>query len=164
MNNNPFKYRYNTNNDLFVHIRLDDAAKWNPGIEYYLKAISNISYDNLYISTDQTDHPIVQTLVDIYSTKPPPRNTAPLRSGINGKVTSVTPTFIQQLKVIDYDEIKTFQFGSTCKNVILSHGSFSAIIGYLSFFSSVYYPQHNLDKIWYGKDMFLVNGWNEVVN
>jgi len=32
-------------------------------------------------------------------------------------------------KLIEYDEIQTFQFYSTCKNVLLSHGSFSAIIG-----------------------------------
>jgi hypothetical protein len=36
---NPFSDRYNNNNDLFLHVRLDDAAKWNPGINYYLNSI-----------------------------------------------------------------------------------------------------------------------------
>lgn len=34
---NPFNDRYNTNNDLFVHIRLSDAAHNNPGANYYIK-------------------------------------------------------------------------------------------------------------------------------
>lgn len=41
---------------------------------------------------------------------------------------------------------------------ILSHGSFSAVIGYLSFFSNVYYPEYELNKIWYG-DMFSIDNW-----
>mgnify|MGYP006925716681 CR=1 FL=1 len=45
--------------------------------------------------------------------------------------------------IIDYDEIQTFQFASTCKNIILSHGTFSAMIGYLGFFSNVYFPNKN---------------------
>ena len=34
-NNNPYKNRYNNNNDCFIHIRLGKVAKWNPGFEYY---------------------------------------------------------------------------------------------------------------------------------
>jgi hypothetical protein len=64
--------------------------------------------------------------------------------------------------IIDYDEIKTIQFGSTCKNVILSHGSFSAIIGYLSFFSNIYFPEYEEKKIWYG-DMFSIDGWIKII-
>ena len=63
--------------------------------------------------------------------------------------------------IIDYDEIKTIQFASTCKNIILSHGSFSAVIGYLSFFSNVNYPEYEKDKMWYG-DMFSINKWNKI--
>ena len=59
------------------------------------------------------------------------------------------------------DEIRTFQFGSTCKNIILSHGSFSAIIGYLAFYSNIYYPKYDENKKWYG-DMFSINNWIEL--
>ena len=62
------------------------------------------------------------------------------------------------IKLIQCDELKTIQFASTCKNIILSHGSFSAVIGYLSFFSTVYYPEYELNKIWYG-DMFSIKNW-----
>ena len=36
INNNQFKERYTKNNDLFIHIRLTDAARFNPGIKYYI--------------------------------------------------------------------------------------------------------------------------------
>jgi hypothetical protein len=130
INNNSFKERYNNNNDLFVHIRLTDAQNFNPGIKYYINAIKNINFDNLYISTDDKNHNIIIELLQLYPSS----------------------------QLINYDEITTFQFASTCKNIILSHGSFSAVIGYLSFFSNIYYPEYELNKIWYG-DMFSINNW-----
>jgi len=39
-------------------------------------------------------------------------------------------------------------FASTCKYVVLSYGSFSAIIGYLSFFSHVYYKKISDKTAW----------------
>jgi len=128
MEKNPFRERYNANHDLFVHIRLTDVAHFTPGLDYYLNGIQRIPHDNLYLSTDQPNHPIVKTLL-----------------GLNAKL-------------IEYDEITTFQFASTCKHVLLSHGSFSAMIGYLSFFSNVYYPEYDPDKRWYG-DMFSIEKW-----
>ena len=129
---NPFKTRYNTNNDMFIHIRLTDAARFNPGINYYLNTIKAIEYNKLYISTDEKTNDIVQTLIGTHP----------------------------EAELLEYDEINTFQFASTCKNIVLSHGSFSAIIGYLSFFSNVYYPEYEVEKIWYG-DMFSIKNWNK---
>jgi hypothetical protein len=130
---NPYNDRYKTNNDLFIHIRLTDVSQNNPGSKYYLNAIKMVNYDNIYISTDEKTHPIIGEIIEVY------------------------PSII----IIDSDEIRTIQFSSTCKNIILSHGSFSAIIGYLSFFSNIYYPEYDYGKIWYG-DMFSINGWNKV--
>jgi hypothetical protein len=135
IDNNQFKERYDSNNDLFIHIRLDDATKWNPGINYYLKAISGLNFNKLYISTDTKEHIIINQIKNKY------------------------PETI----ILNYDEVTTINFGSTCKHVILSHGSFSAIIGYLSFFSNTYYPEYETNKIWYG-DMFSINGWNKISN
>jgi hypothetical protein len=91
----------------------------------------------LYISTDDKDNNIVKELLNLYPSS----------------------------QLINFDEITTFQFASTCKHIILSHGSFSAVIGYLSFFSNIYYPEykHNgyidhANKIWYG-DMFCIGNW-----
>ena len=127
---NPFNQRYNTNNDLFIHIRLGDATIYNPGISYYLNAIKIINFDNLYLSTDDKNHNIVKTIIQSYP----------------------------NAKLIEYDEIATFQYASTCKHIILSHGSFSATIGYLSFFSNIYYSEYHLDVMWHG-DMFSINNW-----
>ena len=127
---NPFKHRYNKNNDLLVHIRLTDAEKFNPGFKYYINAIKKINFDTLYISTDHKNNYMVRNLLKIY-----PKS-----------------------EIIDFEEIHTFQFASTCKHIILSHGSFSATIGYLSFFSDVYYHEYMPDKIWHG-DMFSIDNW-----
>jgi hypothetical protein len=132
INKNPFNDRYNSNNDLFIHVRLTDAAHNNPGANYYIKTIKSIEYNNLYISSDDKSHSIIQEIIQHYP----------------------------NAEIIEYDEIKTFQFGSTCKNVILSHGTFSAIIGYLSYFSDVHFPEYEPGKIWHG-DIFSINGWIE---
>jgi hypothetical protein len=129
---NKYNNRYNSNNDLFIHIRLTDVAHFNPGIYYYINTIKSIKFDNLYISTDDKNHSLIKSLIKIYPD---------------------TNLFIS-------DEISTIQFGSTCKHIILSHGSFSALIGYLSFFSDVYYPEYEENKIWYG-DMFSINNWKK---
>ena len=49
---------------------------------------------------------------------------------------------------MDKDLLKIIQFGSTCKYVILSYGSFSAFIGYISFFSKVYYKKIDEKTSW----------------
>jgi hypothetical protein len=95
-----------------------------------MNAIKMINFDNIYISTDDRSHNIIKEIMNTYP----------------------------NASLIEYDEIKTIQYASTCKNIILSHGSFSAIIGYLSFFSTVNYPEYEANKIWYG-DMFSINGW-----
>jgi hypothetical protein len=129
---NPFKHRYNANNDAVVHIRLTDVAKFNPGIEYYKHALRKITFDNLYIASDDINHNTVQSLIEIYP----------------------------DAKIIEDDEVGTIQMASTCKHVILSHGTFSAMIGYLAFFSDIYYPSFgNLFK-WCG-DLFSIKNWVE---
>ena len=128
---NPFKDRYNNNNDLYIHIRLGDLEPWNPGINYYLKVIKNTQFDKLYISTDSFDHNIITTIKTKY------------------------PETI----LIKKTPVETIQFGSTCKHVALTFGSFSAIIGYLSFFSDVYYS--NIDRPYQAGPitLFTDKGW-----
>ncbi len=133
MNKNPFRLRYQANHDACVHIRLGDIAHFNPGLAYYQKTLSQLTFDTLYITTDQKDHDMIRQLISLYPTA----------------------------TIIEYDEIQTFQFASTCKHIILSHGSFSAVIGYLSYFSDIYYPEYEADKMWYG-DMFSIPGWNKM--
>ena len=127
---NPYQERYNNNNDLFIHVRLGDVAYLNPGSDYYIRAIKQCNFEKIHITSDDINHQIIKDICTVY------------------------PNAI----LFYYDEIKTIQFGSTCKTVILSHGSFSAVIGYLSFFSKIYYPKHDPTKLWYG-DMFSFKDW-----
>jgi len=128
---NPFKERYENNNDVFMHVRLGDIQQYNPGLNYYLKALENLTYDKLYISSDSPNHPLIHEL----------RKRIP------------------NSEIVFLDEIKTLQFASTCKTIILSHGTFSAVIGYLSFYSNVFYPSFKNMKIWHG-DIFSIPNWN----
>jgi FkbM family methyltransferase len=127
--NNSFKKRYQKNNDCFIHVRLGDVPHYNPGIQYYLKVLENIEYDTVYITSDSPNHQIVNDLLKC------PRS-----------------------KLLSLVETTTLQFGSTCKHIILSHGSFSAILGYLGFYSQIYYPSfENMEK-WHG-DIFSIPRW-----
>ena len=132
ISSNQFKERYTNNNDCFLHLRLGDASQWNPGFEYYNKAIQQLKYDNLYISTDQLNHPLVLQIISKFSGK-----------------------------IIQYNEVDTIKFATTCKYLVFSHGTFSSCIGYFSFFSEVYYPEFWFLKRWHG-DVFSINGWHRV--
>lgn len=129
---NNFRDRYNNNNDVFLHIRLTDAAHHNPGLDYYLYCLSQIQFENIYISTDNFNDNIINEIIKKYPNS----------------------------KLICKNEIETIQFGSTCKHIILSHGSFSAVIGYLGFYSNIYYL--NKDPKWCPIDMFTNKGWNAI--
>jgi hypothetical protein len=128
---NPYNSRYRNNKDIFIHIRLGDASHLNPGINYYLNCINKLDYDRIFIASDSINSTIVKNI----------RNINPKKNHI-----------------IKYDEINTIQFGSTCKYIILSHGSFSALIGYLGFYSEIFYPNKNIE--WCNIGMFTNKGWN----
>jgi hypothetical protein len=144
MNNNPFKDRYNKNNDIFIHVRLGDiiGLKFNVSINYYDSIIQKIldskNYKNnhyfnngvRYITSDSIDNIICQTLIKKYD-----------------------------LKIYNADEIDTIQFGSTCKNIVLSNGTYSWLLGLLSFGSNVHYP--TIKKKWHG-NIFIFPDWHKV--
>lgn len=80
--------------------------------EYYLTGIKNLGniYNDIYVASDTLNHELIKGLQKLY------------------------PKFI----LVDKDQTKTIQFGSTCKHIILSGGSYSAIIGYIAFYSNIY--------------------------
>ena len=45
------------------------------------------------------------------------------------------------LNIVNYNEVKTIMFGSTCNNIILSGGTFSWLIGFFAFYSEVIYSE-----------------------
>jgi hypothetical protein len=139
---NLYKEKYNNNNDLFIHVRLGDVISKNPGFDYYKNAIEKVInkngvVKNVFISSDSLEHDLVEKIINFIK--------------INFKVESIDK--------INKDEVHTIMFASTCKNIILSQGTFSAIIGYLSYYSKIYYPKIKI--ICHG-DIFSINGWNEV--
>lgn len=131
ISSNKFKERYQNNNDVFIHVRLGDVADKNQGFEYYNKALLNLTFENGYIASDDLNHTTCQQLIQKYN-----------------------------LKIIDYDEVETIMFGSTCKYIILTGGSFSYIIGLFGFFSEVFYLK-GFDN-WYPAELFFINSWTEI--
>jgi len=115
---NPYKERYH-NNDCFIHVRLGDVAQWNPGVSYYLGVLSSLTVNQVYLSTDSKDHPIIQELM---------------------KQPNIT--------LYDGSPTDTIFFASTNRYVILSHGTFSGMIGYLAFFSSVFFVKESPTTSW----------------
>ena len=135
MRKNPFKDRYNNNEDVFIHIRLGDVAKYNPGIDYYVKAIEKLTYKNLYVASDSLNHELIKELTKIY------------------------PNII----LVDKTPVETIQFGSTSKFIILSAGTFSAMIGYLGFYSEIYFLNRKM-KWWCGAPSRITNkSWNAIL-
>ena len=143
VNANPFRERYACNNDIGIHIRLGDIAindNKDVPAKYYIDTINKIStsdYNNIFISTDSIDHPTIH------------------------EIRKAIPKVI----FINENEERTIQFLSTCKYVILSHGSFSSIIGTLSFYSrEIFYPYHHLPEKdrWYGKGLFCLEKFTEI--
>lgn len=134
INANPYKKYYNNNNYIFLHIRLTDAEKYyKPNIEVFIEIINKINNNSkIFIATDNFKHHIIKKLKEIYNNR---------------------------LVFIKYDIITTLQIASTCKHVILSDGTFSAIIGYLSFFSKVYFKNWK-NTSWHG-EVFGIKGWIE---
>ena len=128
MKANPYKKRYRKNEDVYIHIRLDDAIQYSQPFEYFDNLLDKIMFEDGYISSDNIKDPLCVKLIEKY-----------------------------ELTVINKSEVETIQFASTCKNIILSTGTFSWMIGLFAFYSTIYYPK--IKKIWHG-DIFVFPDWN----
>lgn len=137
INNNKFKNRYNNNNDIFIHIRSGDIynskkSEIIPKFDYYKNIINNLKdkYSHIYICSNDKNNNIITQLKNLYN-----------------------------ITYIEKGKIENILFGSTCKYIIMSGGSYSFLFGLLSFYSKkVYFNRfHNktynkkLDKYerWY---------------
>lgn len=123
INNNKFKNRYNNNNDMIIHIRniyAESSRKLThtfanfPGFNYYNNIIEEYKHktDNIYLCSDYTlNSEIIDNLLNTHN----------------------------NIKIKYLSDTDTILFGSTCKYVVLSSGSYSFFLGILSFFSIVFY-------------------------
>ena len=134
MEHNVYKERYNNNNDVFIHIRLGDVSHFqenNHNFEYFDNILQNLKFDKGYISSDSINHDICQKLINKYN-----------------------------LNIFNEEEVQTIMFGSTCKHIILSAGTFSWMIGIFGFFSQVYYKP--IKHRWYSDEIFNIPTWNKI--
>lgn len=110
---------YKENNNCFIHVRLGDVAQWNPGAAHYQGILATLNVDRVYLSSDSKDHPIVQTLMQD-----------------------------SRIEWVDRSPTDTILFASSQRYVILSHGTFSGMIGYLAFYSTIYFVKENESTSW----------------
>jgi len=132
INCNKFKTRYN-NNDVFIHVCIKEIPnpRFIQTIDYYDKILSNLQFDKGYIYSDCIDNIICQMLIIKY-----------------------------KLNILNFNDIELVMFSSTCKNIILSSGLFSWIIGFLSYNSNVYFPK--VIYKWHG-DIYIFKKWKEIL-
>ena len=132
---NKFNYRYKTNNDVFLHVRLGDLKKdliREKNKNYYEETLSKIVFNKAYISSDSIESSFCKSLIEKY-----------------------------KLTIIDYNEVETIMFASTCKTLILSGGTFSWLIGILGFYSThIFYPRYKTNA-WYD-DIFVFENWTPI--
>lgn len=129
---NKFKERYRNNNDVFVHVRLDDVAHLSPGYDYYDAAIKTTGATSGFISSDSPDHPFVTGLAAKYN-----------------------------LNIVRKNEVETIMLGSTCRHVVLSYGTFSWMIGALAFDAETVQIPPKKHSTWVG-DIFGMPDWKIV--
>lgn len=119
-------YPPSNTNQLFIHYRIGDIIgdrRMLP-IEYYEDAISKMEFNSGYISSDTIEHEFCQILISKY-------NLIPFNSS---------------------SPIEVINFAKNFKNIILSDGTFSWWIGFLSEDSNIICNER--DYKWFG-DIFL---------
>lgn len=109
INQNPYQKRYKQNKNILIHI---DNSLDNITYNDYKSIIDSLPYrGSIYILTNIKEHPIICKLKTEY------------------------PLQLINIK----DNIKLIQFCSTCEYIILSNSMLSTLIGYVSFYSYIFY-------------------------
>jgi hypothetical protein len=115
---NPWRDRFNANNDTFVHIRLGDMAEvgTRPAIDF-IKAVG-IPRGHVFVSSESNNHVLVRHIVSHFSAT-----------------------------LLDLNAVQTIQFGSTCAQLVLSDGTFSWTIGSMASLNAriVIVPRKNVE-------------------
>ena len=130
LNHFNLKYENENNNDVFIHVRLGDLTDFNPGIEYYREALKSFPFNKGYISSDTINHPIISNLIKEFN-----------------------------LSLINISPVDTINFAKNFKNIVLSRGSFSWWIGFLSKSKNIIYPKNY--KIWVN-EIFVFSDWKGI--
>ncbi len=119
------KYEVNSN-DVVIHIRF--KYPYPLPFSYYEKALSSITYDQVYICTNEPNHPSLK-LFDKY--KPIIRSTSSLSVMMNNKVSW------DEISKLNLDD---FTFINSCNKIIISTSTYSWWAAFLSDASEIYAP------------------------
>lgn len=116
-------------NQVFVAYRIGDinGERQMLPIEYYREALQNIGCYDGYITSDTPDH----------------HNVIQLSNEFN-------------LKIYNESALETIDFAKNFNNLVLSEGSFSWWIGFLSNAENIYYNER--PRFWHG-DIFVLPEW-----
>jgi hypothetical protein len=117
------------NDQVFVAYRIGDinGERQMLPIEYYREALQNIRCHDGYITSDTPDHPNVLQLANEFN-----------------------------LKIYNESPLETIDFAKNFNNLVLSEGSFSWWIGFLSNAENIYYNER--PRFWHG-DIFVLPEW-----
>jgi hypothetical protein len=122
-------YLPNTKDEVFVAYRIGDinGIRQMLPYEYYEDALTKINPISGYITSDTPDHPNVLRLIEKFNLK-----------NYNGS------------------PLETIDFAKNFNNLVLSEGSFSWWIGFLSNAKNIYF--NDRERFWHG-DMFVIPEW-----
>jgi len=118
--------------EVFVAYRIGDinGERQMLPIEYYQEALRNINVKSGYITSDTLYHPNVVQLANEFN-----------------------------LKIYNKSPLETIDFAKNFNNLVLSEGSFSWWMGFLSSAENIYYNER--PRFWHG-DMFVIPEWKSL--
>jgi len=125
---------YVSKDDVLLHLRLGDKAnsigRDVPDLKYYHECFNKITFKNGYIMTDTPEHSLVKELIGSYN-----------------------------LRILNGSPAECLAFAKNFNKLILSSGTFSWWIGFLSKAETIYYPIPS--KPWHG-DIFVYPEWQGI--
>jgi len=119
-------------NQVFVAYRIGDinGERQMLPFEYYQDALKKLNTKDGFITSDTPDHPNVIKLMNEFN-----------------------------LTLYDNSPLETIDFAKNFNNLVLSEGSFSWWIGFLSNAKNIYY--NHRERFWHG-DMFVFSSWKKL--
>lgn len=135
---NEIKSLFNLNftslnkNEVFVAYRIGDISgeRQMLPIEYYIDALTKINAPSGFITSDTPNHPNVLELSNRFN-----------------------------LKIYNESPLQTIDFAKNFNNLVLSEGSFSWWMGFLSSAENIYYNER--PRFWHG-DIFVIPEWKSL--